>query len=356
MMQFPLLGRYTAPVGSRLLPSVLGVPVASAPRTFCYADVSCFRTRRWLQISVLPQGPVVVTPVPAAVIEPAAVEAPVAASGFVAEALNSEPDATWSNPQAVLLFVLAGNARLTLTYNGTNIAYTYKIVAAKGHHRRPDQMHFVNVAGDVLAGGRISDDHTFRARLSNKHEATKLFADWFSDIATGHPSRSTSAKHLGTCGKCNRALTDAISMASGIGPECHFQIFGTRRPVAKKVTAARAAKAAAVVADGVDHMLAFNLGIHVDLEIAYEAALARGDLDAITDGKVAMKRQRQVIGARKPTVAQLQAVAAFEHAAADVVLAIAPHDERVDRKATARARTGNLATSLAKALQAQKAA
>jgi hypothetical protein len=128
---------------------------------------------------------------------------------------------------AILEFVLAGNAYLTLRSKKTGTRYTYRVSTPKGK----DAPHFVSVlygadnVEDYVFIGTIFDKKEFRpGRRSAIQETDPRVRAWrwmwsrvrvdalaFEDIEVWHEGR---------CGRCGRMLTVPESIARGIGPEC----------------------------------------------------------------------------------------------------------------------------------------
>jgi hypothetical protein len=242
-----------------------------------------------------------------------AVEAPVAASKFVAD-VPAQHETAWSNPKAIMLFIMAGKARVTLTDPATGTACTYMIKKASKRYAHKDRKYFVDLIGENGPGGVIDGQDIFRGNHAfQSHPATRLFANWFYDISEGHPSKIPAA-HRDCCGKCGRPLTDPESMSSGIGPDCFEKIFGYPRPTSKVVSAPRKAPASKVAKPHTpktdDQGLQAHFMRFADEQIKLKAAKIRGDLDAVLSATVASAVCRTEIQAMKPSLASLDALCA----------------------------------------------
>lgn len=129
-------------------------------------------------------------------------------------------------------FLLAGNARLTVVSQATEVRFTFRV-------RRPagDKPWFVQVLtgsdneGDYTFFGTIFTDWTFRhsprAAIGPDAPSAKAFAWLWRHLS--NPILETVPKgvdlhHEGRCGRCGRALTVPESIESGFGPECAGKI------------------------------------------------------------------------------------------------------------------------------------
>jgi|SRR5215469_3571624 len=143
-----------------------------------------------------------------------------------------------TNPAVAQLFMLAGNARVTLVSKRTGTRFTYKIRQPEakpgGDTRRPP--HFVSLltgpdnGADFQYLGCIFPGNVFRqtakSRISGQAPSVRAF-EWAWGVITaaartpgGTLPESLEVWHEGRCGRCGRALTDPESIASGLGPVC----------------------------------------------------------------------------------------------------------------------------------------
>ena len=146
-------------------------------------------------------------------------------------------------PEAVLDYVLAGNATFTLLNTETGGRLTYRVQAPKDYDpNRP--VHFVK----VLTGQDNLSDYTFLGTIFNKADyrhgrkspislsapsAMAFSYFWGSVIIQGLPA-SIKVFHEGRCGRCGRTLTVPESVASGYGPECAEMIGLDQHPLSKR--------------------------------------------------------------------------------------------------------------------------
>lgn len=125
-------------------------------------------------------------------------------------------------------FVLAGNARFTISNPDTGARFTYRVRKGDG-----DAPYFVS----VLTGpdndnaftylGCIFDGETFRVTARSKigkGAPSAVAFDWtWPRLGNADALGPVEIWHEGRCGRCGRALTVPESIASGIGPVCATQ-------------------------------------------------------------------------------------------------------------------------------------
>jgi len=122
-------------------------------------------------------------------------------------------------------FMLAGKATLTVVSEATGNRFTYQVRNWK--KAKNGTMHFVSVrtGNDYASIGVIRDKESFsvgnRADLPYDDKRTLGFRYVFEYLIK-HRAMPPKAEiwHEGTCGRCARPLTDPVSIARGIGPEC----------------------------------------------------------------------------------------------------------------------------------------
>lgn len=148
------------------------------------------------------------------------------------------------DPEAVLEFILAGNATFTIESEKTGRHLTYKVQAAKGSNDR----YFVKLLGgpdnenSFYYIGMIVED-TFRSPVAGAQAGVVSRLGWKFILtrASRVTDETTSVKalryvlgalnrkqmpamtkvwHSGKCGRCGRRLTVPASLERGIGPEC----------------------------------------------------------------------------------------------------------------------------------------
>lgn len=132
---------------------------------------------------------------------------------------------------AVLDFLFAGNAILTVRSLKTGTRFTYKVKAKKAAPGKPPALYFVS----VLTGPENGSNYRY---LGVIYEATKRFKFtlgshirpsapsalgwvWFYDrLLKNHLPETVEVWHEGRCGRCARRLTVPESVERGLGPEC----------------------------------------------------------------------------------------------------------------------------------------
>lgn len=141
--------------------------------------------------------------------------------------MQAEP---FKDAQTALQFIRAGNARVTLVSQRTNMRYTYKVVACKDDvPTDPRRRYFVSLLkgrdnnSDYSYIGMLRAEHFFVTRAT-RHLAKAAFVAAFEyvtkHLAAGHLPPHAQIWHESKCGRCGRALTVPSSISTGIGPEC----------------------------------------------------------------------------------------------------------------------------------------
>lgn len=117
-------------------------------------------------------------------------------------------------------FVRGGKA--TFTIQGQKNRYTFRVRVAKDNPKiffvslltAPDFYTYVGLLG------ADSIKHTARSKICHDAPAVQAF-NWFWRRTTQNiATTGMTFWHAGRCACCNRMLTDPISIARGIGPEC----------------------------------------------------------------------------------------------------------------------------------------
>jgi hypothetical protein len=145
---------------------------------------------------------------------------------------------------AILQFVRAGNATLTVVSRATGTRFTYQFQRPKNFEPTPDRpnapvfckvMTSADNESDFEFVGtmwpeRIEDPdgpqvyrHSAKARITLGAPSVKALV-WFLRSAL-HPTGADALEkcevwHEGRCGRCGRKLTVPSSVESGYGPEC----------------------------------------------------------------------------------------------------------------------------------------
>ena len=126
-------------------------------------------------------------------------------------------------PHAAKAFVLAGNAKFTLVSEATGARFTYRTRKADG-----SPMWFVNVLTAPslytymgVIGETTPLRHTQKSKINAKAASAVAFKwFWGHMILRAELPPKLQFWHEGKCGRCNRSLTDPVSIARGLGPTC----------------------------------------------------------------------------------------------------------------------------------------
>lgn len=119
-------------------------------------------------------------------------------------------------------FIRAGRAVFTVS-NDKGDHYTFKI------NQKKDSPFFVNIltSGDrrYTYAGLLAQNNTMilttKSTISSESRILKIF-NWTMLVIHGQRPlpEGYRIQHEGKCGKCGRALTDPISIETGLGPIC----------------------------------------------------------------------------------------------------------------------------------------
>lgn len=134
-------------------------------------------------------------------------------------------------PTDALTFCLAGNARVTFLNTDSGNRFTYQIQQAKPDHEGQEAppLWFVR----VLTGSDNTADyqylgvlrtqgfqHGVKSKISVDAQSCKVFSWVWPRLQRGTLPGFIQVWHEGRCGKCNRVLTDPLSISLGMGPTC----------------------------------------------------------------------------------------------------------------------------------------
>lgn len=150
----------------------------------------------------------------------------------------------FSDPEAVLNFILAGNSTFTIESEKTGKHLTYKVQAAEGSNTR----YFVKLMGgpdnenSFYYIGMIVEDTlkspvasaqanvvsrrgwkfilTRASRVTDETTSVKALRYVLNALNRRQMPAMTKIWHDGKCGRCGRKLTVPASIERGIGPEC----------------------------------------------------------------------------------------------------------------------------------------
>lgn len=122
-------------------------------------------------------------------------------------------------------FLLAGKAVVTVKSGATGNHLTYQVRQWK--KAKHGTMHFISVrTGNDYAKIGVVRDRTdlnlggAKCDLPYEDARVRGFRYVFDHLRQRQMPPKAEIWHEGTCGRCNRALTDPESIARGIGPEC----------------------------------------------------------------------------------------------------------------------------------------
>jgi hypothetical protein len=155
-------------------------------------------------------------------------------------AFASDPDyrdslrGTLSTCAAVLLFIQAGNATLTIVSRKSSARYTFKFVRPrpKPGERRPTWVRWLtgpdnetdyNFLGTLWEGPNgLAYVHSRKSKMPEDATCVKVLTWLVKCLNTGNDTKLAQSEiwHEGRCGRCGRKLTVPSSIASGFGPEC----------------------------------------------------------------------------------------------------------------------------------------
>jgi hypothetical protein len=136
-------------------------------------------------------------------------------------------------------FVLAGDARFTVTSKASGVRFTFRVQRAPrregdSDNRAAGRPWFVK----VLTGADNESDYRYlgcvyarddeptsyrhgaKSRIGADAPSAKAAAWFFGNLARGYVSPACEVHHEGRCGRCGRALTVPESIESGFGPVC----------------------------------------------------------------------------------------------------------------------------------------
>lgn len=140
-----------------------------------------------------------------------------------------------TNTDAVLKFVLAGNAYFTLRSAVTGTRFTYRVAMPRKAREDaklgfrpwyyvsllngPDNTRNYTWIGTITANGK------FQLRNPGKDAPSLRAFTWFLRYVEESSNRNQLPVtlefwHEGRCGRCGRLLTVPSSIVRGIGPEC----------------------------------------------------------------------------------------------------------------------------------------
>jgi hypothetical protein len=142
-----------------------------------------------------------------------------------------------NTPDAICLFMFAGNATVTLRSARTGQRFTYKVTA----HKEKADWHWVALLtgpdneGDFLPLGYFRGPDFCRNKKTAADAPSAVAMQFLADCLKKnqlHPQ--LEVYHEGRCGACNRKLTVPESILTGLGPECSDRL-GVQRVKCEEV-------------------------------------------------------------------------------------------------------------------------
>ena len=129
-----------------------------------------------------------------------------------------------TDPFQAHAFIFGGKARFTLVSTKTGKRFTYRV---KGKETESNPIFFAN----LLVGSDNTTDYEYigyskgggfasGAKGQPNHPAFKALAWAEAHFRNGVMPDKLEFWHEGRCAKCARPLTDPVSIARGLGPEC----------------------------------------------------------------------------------------------------------------------------------------
>jgi len=138
--------------------------------------------------------------------------------------------------EKVLPFLMAGNSTLTLVSKASGTRFTYKVKAKKTEQETelwfvsllsgPDNTSDYRCIGLMVKSGNSVVFRNTR-KVSSSAPSVRGFKWLFETLSAGNHAKvaeQAETWHEGKCGRCNRKLTDPVSIAAGYGPKCRGEL------------------------------------------------------------------------------------------------------------------------------------
>jgi hypothetical protein len=138
-----------------------------------------------------------------------------------------------TDPRAILAFMTAGKATLTLQNAETGNRFTYRVKFAPKRTESDPDTWFVqllngpdNTKNYIYIGilrkekGVLQYIWTSKARVGRETPSVKAFQWALTKFVVDSCPDTLEVYHAGKCGRCGRKLTVPESISSGFGPEC----------------------------------------------------------------------------------------------------------------------------------------
>ena len=140
--------------------------------------------------------------------------------------------AGFTAPADAAQFILGGNAIFTMTSARTGAHFTYKVQLPQNADSPSTTPWFVRVLREY------PDSWTYIGFIPRANpamliagrngapdgESFKALAWALKHLDAGNLPEQLQIQHMGSCGMCNRPLTDPTSISIGIGPICREKL------------------------------------------------------------------------------------------------------------------------------------
>lgn len=131
-------------------------------------------------------------------------------------------------------YMLAGRATVSVLNRDTGNRFTYKIVTPIAEGVNKPKIWFVY----ALTGPNNQSDYQYlgfirsgayrhggaKAKIIAAAQSARAFAWLWPRVTEGGLPACIEIWHSGTCRRCGRALTDPVSIETGLGPICREQM------------------------------------------------------------------------------------------------------------------------------------
>jgi len=156
--------------------------------------------------------------------------------------MDEEHENIITDPAAAKAYIFSGNATFTLKSLKTDKRYTFKVKAkskrtdAGGWTKEYDEpMRFVSLLTapdhyEYLGLAFVGQPWLTAGKKGNPNHPAFKALDWTLTQANVRANTGKAMPeelemwHEGQCGRCGRQLTDPVSIARGIGPECATKV------------------------------------------------------------------------------------------------------------------------------------
>lgn len=126
----------------------------------------------------------------------------------------------------ILNFLLGGKCECVIENEKTERSFRYKIM--KSDNASLFFVHLFGDAGYKYAGfiKLVGDKYVFATGKNGALtvEDVEVKALLYVLNKSGKLPSGVNVRHIGRCSRCSRKLTDALSIARGLGPECYKSV------------------------------------------------------------------------------------------------------------------------------------